>query len=102
MTLIAVTLGSATSDERFYTAKKLLDYGFANYELANIQPMSAETPVKVTGGVENEVTVEPQPPEPLVLPKGRSQEITQEIELMPPGMATWPGLRALLWKRGRR
>ena len=83
MTLIAVTLGSATSDERFYTAKKLLDYGFANYELANIQPMSAETPVKVTGGVENEVTVEPQPPEPLVLPKGRSQEITQEIELMP-------------------
>lgn len=27
MTLIAVTLGSATSDERFYTAKKLLDYG---------------------------------------------------------------------------
>lgn len=83
MTLIAVTLGSATSDERFYTAKKLLDYGFANYELANIQPMRAETPVKVTGGVENEVTVEPQPPEPLVLPKGRSQEITQEIELMP-------------------
>ena len=57
MTLIAVTLGSATSDERFYTAKKLLDYGFANYELANIQPMSAETPVKVTGGVEKGQTV---------------------------------------------
>lgn len=33
MQLIAVVLGTPTSDERFLTARTLLDYGFANYAI---------------------------------------------------------------------
>ncbi len=33
MQLIAVVLGAPTSDKRFQSAKKLLDYGFANYSV---------------------------------------------------------------------
>ncbi|MBC8570947.1 D-alanyl-D-alanine carboxypeptidase [Oscillospiraceae bacterium NSJ-54] len=83
MTLIAVTLGSATSDERFYTARKLLDFGFANYEVANIEPLCADAPVKVTGGVEKEVACKAEQPGSLVLQKGRAKELTQELELLP-------------------
>jgi len=35
MTLIAVVLGAPSSKERFADATKLLDYGFANYAIAN-------------------------------------------------------------------
>ena len=42
MTLIAVSMGSATSKERFASCRALLDYGFANYAL--YQPdISAES-----------------------------------------------------------
>lgn len=36
MQLIAVVLGAPTSAERFSSAKKLLDYGFANYKLETL------------------------------------------------------------------
>ena len=36
MQLIAVILGSPTSDKRFEGAKKLLDYGFANYKIKTL------------------------------------------------------------------
>lgn len=36
MQLIAVVLGAPTSAERFSSAKKLLDYGFANYKLEKL------------------------------------------------------------------
>ncbi len=51
MNLCAVVLGSETSDKRFDTAAALLDWGFANFELA--QPSfddNAITPVKVVMG----------------------------------------------------
>ena len=47
MELIAVVLQSPTSDQRFASARALLDYGFANYTLgqsATVQPVLEETP----------------------------------------------------------
>ena len=55
MQLIAVIMGSPTRDVRNECAKKLLDYGFANYSVANY-PAEAGENVKVLSGVKNEVT----------------------------------------------
>lgn len=82
LSLVAVTMGSSTSDERFNAARTLLDYGFANYEA--VQPPSIQeqlTPVKVLGGVERQVEVQFVPPMPVVVEKGGGSAITQEIQL---------------------
>lgn len=83
LSLVAVTLGSATSDERFYTARKLLDYGFANYTMA--QPPSIEgqlEPVKVLRGVSPTVETEYESPAAFVVRKGEEQNLSQEITLV--------------------
>ena len=84
LSLVAVSLGSATSDERFQSARKLLDYGFANYAMA--VPPSIEdqlTPVKVTGGMEECVMPVSQAPQGFVVKKGSEKNIEQLIELLP-------------------
>jgi D-alanyl-D-alanine carboxypeptidase (penicillin-binding protein 5/6) len=56
MNLVAVVLGSDTSENRFDTASYLLDWGFANYQ--TITPEIDQTKissVKVSGGVEKKV-----------------------------------------------
>ena len=58
MTLIAVSMGSATSKERFAICRALLDYGFANYAL--YQPdISADSlpPIAVEQGQKSTVPV---------------------------------------------
>lgn len=57
MQLIAVVLGSPSSDERFAAAKKMLDFGFANYRLVRANQEKL-VPMKVTGGVEESVGLE--------------------------------------------
>ncbi len=55
--LVAVVLGSDTSEKRFDTAANLLEWGFASYEL--IEPKidkSKIKPVKVKNGIEKEIT----------------------------------------------
>ncbi|MEG2938911.1 MAG: D-alanyl-D-alanine carboxypeptidase family protein, partial [Oscillospiraceae bacterium] len=53
MELIAVVLGSSDSKARFASAGTLLEYGFANYELAPIKlDMALLTPVEVSLGEE--------------------------------------------------
>ncbi len=51
MELIAVTMDSPTSTDRFETAKALLSFGFANYALVNVYPDQALPPVSVDLGV---------------------------------------------------
>ena len=50
MELIAVILKSPTSTQRFEGAKVLLNYGFAAYGIANIQPETPLSPIPVTLG----------------------------------------------------
>lgn len=80
--LIAVVMGSDNSTERFEGAKTLLNWGFANYETVTPQiDTSALTRVRVLRGVEESIV--PQVPETLsvLIPKGRSEDVTQQIEL---------------------
>lgn len=56
MGLIAVVMAAPTSQKRFADASKLLDYGFANYAIANSLVTPEElTPIKVQKGMTDTV-----------------------------------------------
>lgn len=57
MQLIAVVMASPTRDERNETAKKLLDYGFASYEIAEIEVKDLPERLKVCAGVADGVSL---------------------------------------------
>ena len=82
MQLIAVNLGSSTTDDRFFSARKLLDYGFANYEVTTPDiSMEELTAVKVLHGTKREVLCEASNDNTMLLQKGQKSQITQEIVL---------------------
>lgn len=57
MELIAVVLKAKTSEQRFESAKSLLNFGFANYTLTDVYPGQALPPVDVLLGEQD--TVQP-------------------------------------------
>lgn len=80
--LCAVILGCTTTDERFGGARKMLDYGFANY--AQYTPATEETVlarVPVLRGVAREVTPVADAAEPLLLRRGEEGQIVTEVTL---------------------
>ena len=79
--LIAVVMGADTSDHRFAAARSLLDWGFANFMQAKLTPPEDILPVPVTGGVERQVEVISQPPEGILIEKGKLEAITQDVIL---------------------
>ncbi|MCL2212530.1 MAG: D-alanyl-D-alanine carboxypeptidase [Oscillospiraceae bacterium] len=89
MQLIAVVMGSPTRDSRNDTARKLLDYGFANYSFANFSADSMD-PVPVRGGVENSVAINRES-FGIVLNRGDNARVQEEIilpEYLPAPVAT--------------
>ena len=80
MELIAVVMGSKTSQERFAACKSMLDYGFANYALytPNLQER-AEVPV-VLGKAPTAAAVPAEVPA-LLVEKGQLAAITSEVTL---------------------
>lgn len=84
MELVAVILDGQTSDLRFSAAKALLNYGFANYELANPDIGSeALLSVDVTGGTKRTVDLDFTKQNRLLTEKGRGGDIEVKIELEP-------------------
>lgn len=81
LSLIAVTLGSPTSAERFSSARGLLDYGFANYLRAPLPVLDFE-PVKVTRGVQDTVGVNAIQPNSVIVRSGQQVKVTQEPTLL--------------------
>ncbi len=83
MELVAVIMGGDTSNDRFNGAKKLLDYGFANYSFTSVPAQLEENlTVPVKGGVEKQVVVEAGSPLNLLLEKSQSGKVTQELTLI--------------------
>lgn len=71
MQLIAVVLGSPTSDKRFAAAKQMLDFGFANYAVTT--PELPELPeLAVTGGTAKTVELLAEAPK-LLAEKGAGE-----------------------------
>ncbi len=77
--LIAVVMKAPTSDERFSDAKKLLDFGFANFSVYSTG--NVELPdIKVGGGVKQSVKTECSTSDILVA-KGRESQIVPFAEI---------------------
>ncbi len=82
MGLCAVILGCATTDERFGGARKMLDYGFANYAVYTPEvDVAGLTPVKVLRGVEKQVSPAADAPQPQLIKKGQEKNMVCETEL---------------------
>lgn len=82
MNLVAVVLGCETSDDRFNSARNLLDFGFANYEI--ITPQIDESQIKsvtVKGGKEKSIVPTYGASEKIMVQKG-SGEITYKYDMI--------------------
>lgn len=81
MQLIAVVLGAPSTADRFSSASKLLDYGFANYAIADNSSYKAKIPkIKVVGGTENQVGAEIGGGLSAVVRKGNQDKITVKVK----------------------
>lgn len=80
--LVAVVMGSQSSDDRFETAKTLLNYGFANYESVPLNiDESLITDVNVIRGAEETLKPSHDEMKNITLKKGDKSKITTEILL---------------------
>ncbi len=83
LSLIAVVMGEKTSEERFASARTLLDYGFANWEVITPKPLDTPIePVKVIKGTEPVVEVESHPAKEVVIRKGEEESIEYKVEIV--------------------
>ncbi len=80
--LVAVVMGCTTTADRFSAARKLLDFGFANYTV--FDPSSLELslePVPVKQGTAGQVECELGQMQPVLLKKGQEKEVTTRVNL---------------------
>lgn len=80
--LIAVILGADNSTDRFEGAKKLLNWGFANFE--TVVPkfnMDLITDVSVINGIETSITPEIEKILPMTLETGKSAKIEPKVNM---------------------
>ena len=81
MALIAVVLGSPTSQQRFDSAASLLDFGFANYTLLEVYPDQALPPVDVLLGEVSTVQPALSRPARVLVDKLDQDKVQTEVEL---------------------
>ena len=79
MELIAVVMGSESSQARFAACKSLLDYGFANYAL--IQPEFQAGQVSVNLGAVGSVRAIPTESPQLLIDRAQRGSVTTDIDL---------------------
>lgn len=80
--LVAVVLGSDNSNNRFEDAKKLLSWGFANYEIYTPQvDLSLITDVNVLYGEKSTVSPVITEISPILIKKGTQSSVTQRIDM---------------------
>ena len=81
MELIAVVMKAPTTAQRFEDAKTLLDYGFANYALANVYPDAPLAPIDVLLGTADQVQPQLARDCRLLVRRGEESQITTQLEL---------------------
>lgn len=81
MELIAVTMNSPTSQDRFEAAKSLLNFGFANYALVNVYPDQAIPPVAVELGEYETVQPVLGDSSKVLLEKAQAAKVTTALDL---------------------
>lgn len=84
LSLIAVSMGSATSDDRFSSCRTMLDYGFSAFEHFTPEILPEDlAPVPIIQGVDKEVELHYEMPESILIPKGRSGDVEKSISIQP-------------------
>ena len=81
--LVAVVMGSENSSDRFEGAKAMLNWGFANY--SSITPQIDKkliADVNIVMGEERKITPQIPPAMSVLIPKGRENDIVQNVELV--------------------
>lgn len=81
MEIIAVVMKASSSDERFETARKLLDFGFANFMPIVPYPENVPLPIPVLLGKKSEVQPVLQEERHLVVEKTKAKDIKREVVL---------------------
>ena len=80
--LVAVVMGSANSNERFETAKTMLNWGFSNYTLVDLKiDESAFNEVAVLGGESRSVKPFVKGDTQLLIKKGDEDKLEQTVTL---------------------
>jgi len=80
--LISVVLGEPDSNTRFAEARKLLDYGFANFETALVNQMGEEVqPIQIKKGMKPVVTALFKADVKLLLKKGDKGKIERSVKV---------------------
>lgn len=80
--LVAVVMGAANSNDRFNGARKLLDYGFANWtNVAVTTDQSALTEIQVAEGVLESLPLECNEAKTFLIEKSKLNSISQKTEL---------------------
>lgn len=76
MQLVAVVLGAPTTADRFGSATRLLDYGFANYSVVNCaEKIGKIEPLPVIGGKEDTVSAAADKSVNFIVKKGNSDKV---------------------------
>ena len=81
MELIAVVLKAKTSEQRFESAKSLLNFGFANYTLTDVYPGQALPPVDVLLGEQDTVQPVLAQSSRILVDKAQLNDVTSELRL---------------------
>lgn len=82
LSLIAVVLGSASGEERFSCAKKLLDFGFSNFESVEFPDISVYPPqMRVMYAVEKSVPLQYCTPKKLLMLKGSAPQLSCKVAM---------------------
>ncbi len=80
--LVAVIMGGDSSAARFEGAKKLLDYGFANFSFSRIKPdFENGTKIKVSGGTLRSVPLTAEGELGILIRKSDKGDINQKVVL---------------------
>ena len=80
MELVAVIMAGDTSNDRFEGAKKLLDYGFANYSFTEIESELKETEMPISKGERKTVKISADGNVKLLMPKTAKSGIKRTAE----------------------
>jgi serine-type D-Ala-D-Ala carboxypeptidase (penicillin-binding protein 5/6) len=82
MQLVAVTMGSDNSTDRFNSASDLLDYGFGGWSLVKPVLTQSKFTVNVQGGEEYTVNATVGEMPAVLAPKGKEKSVTQKLSIV--------------------
>ncbi|MBE6749681.1 MAG: D-alanyl-D-alanine carboxypeptidase [Ruminococcaceae bacterium] len=78
--LVAVVLAGETSNDRFEGAKKLLDFGFANFSITTIDHELDQNEIKINKGVKKNLKIRVKDDLKILLPKNAKNDISKTVE----------------------